>query len=111
MSGVNWKTLVNNDPSHFQADSGRFELAQLSESDRATAGYYSNTVVNTDGTASFVKYLHIYEANQQRSFEDAKGMLINDYQTVLEKKWLEQLRKKYPVKINEAILQGIIKSL
>lgn len=111
MSGVYWKTLVNNDPSHFQADSGRFELAQLSESDKATVGFYSNTIVNTDGTASFVKYLHIYEANQQRSFEDAKGMLINDYQSVLEKKWLEQLRKKYPVKINEAVLQVIINSL
>ncbi len=108
LSGIYWKNLALNDPAHYQADSGRFELAQLHESQKAIDGYVSGITVNSDGTASFVQYLHLYEPNQQRSFEDAKGMLINDYQVVLENKWIELLRKKYPVKINEPLLKSII---
>ncbi len=35
------------------------------------------------------------------SFEEARASVISDYQDDLEKVWLEQLKKKHPVKINE----------
>jgi peptidyl-prolyl cis-trans isomerase SurA len=35
------------------------------------------------------------------TFEEARVQVISDYQDYLEKSWLVQLRKKYPVKINE----------
>ena len=41
-----------------------------------------------DGTATFIKYFRYYEPNQQRSFEEARGLVINDYQNVLEQNWL-----------------------
>ena len=53
--------------------------------------------------------MNIYEPNQQRNFEDARGLVINDYQIVLEKEWLQELRKKYQVKVNEAVLKTILK--
>jgi peptidyl-prolyl cis-trans isomerase SurA len=65
-------------------------------------------IKNSDGTATIIKYLRIYPAGQQRSFEEAKGLVINDYQNVLEEKWLVSLRKKYPVKINETALKNLI---
>jgi peptidyl-prolyl cis-trans isomerase SurA len=66
-------------------------------------------VKNTDGTAAFVKYLIVYPGNEQRSFDEAKGLVINDYQSVLEEKWISELRKKYPVKINESVLKSLVK--
>jgi peptidyl-prolyl cis-trans isomerase SurA len=35
------------------------------------------------------------------AFEEARPQVISDYQTFLEKKWLEQLKKKHTVKVNE----------
>jgi len=111
VAGVYWKDLVESNPAQLQGDSGRYELSQLTGYSEANEGAFSKITNNSDGTASFVKFFKLYEANQQRSFKDSKGMLINDYQTVLEKKWIEALRKKYPVIINEILLQSVIKAL
>ncbi len=111
VAGVYWKDLVESNPAQLQGDSGRYELTQLAGYGEPKEGSYSQITNNSDGTASFVKFFKLYEANQQRSFKESKGMLINDYQTVLEKKWIETLRKKYPVIINEALLQSVIKAL
>jgi peptidyl-prolyl cis-trans isomerase SurA len=54
-------------------------------------------------------YYRFYPPNQPRGFEDARGLVINDYQTVLEEEWVASLRKKYPVKVDEKVLQSIIK--
>ena len=111
VAGVYWKDLVESNPAQLQGDSGRYELSQLTGYSEANEGAFSKITNNSDGTASFVKFFKLYEANQQRGFKDSKGMLINDYQTVLEKKWIEALRKKYPVIINEILLQSVIKAL
>lgn len=52
-----------------------------------------------DGIHYLVKIDRILPAGD-RTFEEAKGSLVADYQTYLENQWLEALRKKYPVKIN-----------
>lgn len=111
VAGVYWKDLVESNPAQLQGDSGRYELSQLTGYSEANEGAFSKITNNSDGTASFLKFFKLYEANQQRGFKDSKGMLINDYQTVLEKKWIETLRKKYPVIVNEALLQSVIKAL
>jgi len=62
-----------------------------------------------DNTTTFVKVLKMFPASQQRSFEEAKGLVINDYQLYLEEQWIQQLKKKYPVKVNEAAFQLLLK--
>ena len=107
-SGVNWKELVEVNQGELQGDSGRFELSQINADSTATEDSYSPVTINSDGTAGFMKYLKFYNDGEQRSFEDARGMVINDYQGVVEKRWLAELQKKYPVKINQQLLKEII---
>ena len=51
------------------------------------------------------------ETPQILSFEDAKGAVISNYQNVLEFEWLETLRNKYPIVINDDILNDLKKSI
>ena len=43
------------------------------------------------------------------SFDEARGLVASDYQDFLEKQWIAQLRRKYPVKVNEKVLNKLIK--
>lgn len=108
-AGKEWKELVNVKLGELQGDSGRYELSQINGVATAPPGSFSAINKNPDGSASFIKYYRFYEDGQQRSFDDARGIVINDYQMVLEKKWIEELKSKYPVKVNEVLLKEIIK--
>ena len=43
------------------------------------------------------------------TWDDEKGKVTTDYQDFLEKAWIEKLRAKYPVVINEDVWQSIKK--
>jgi len=109
-SGLSWHNLLAVKQGEIQGDSGRFEIAQIGGDENALPGTFSAITKNPDGTASFIKYIKHYPNGDQRSFADAKGMAINDYQLIVEKNWLEELKKKSPVKVNEALLKEIIKT-
>ena len=111
-NGKAWKAVAEGSNNTVQADSGRYELAQiaLSEKEPVTAGMLTPISVSpTDGTAAFIKILKLHPANEQRSFEEARGLVINDYQNIIEEKWIEELRKKYPVSVNETVFQSLLK--
>lgn len=110
--GKHWKDITDSSYGKIQSDSGRYELAQIPIASGVSIkeGLISEPLVNiTDGSASFVKVLKLYPANQQRSFDEARGLVINDYQMALEEKWIEALKKKYPVKVNEQVLMSMYK--
>ena len=44
---------------------------------------------------------------KQKNFKEAKGNVISDYQVVVEEKWVDKLRSKYQVKIDQNILSKI----
>ncbi len=46
-----------------------------------------------------------------KSFDEIRGIVISDYQNYLEKNWLSELKKKYPVTINKKELNKIKASL
>jgi peptidyl-prolyl cis-trans isomerase SurA len=56
-----------------------------------------------DDSYSFIYVTGVFDKVEQRSFEDARGLVMNDYQQLLEKDWLADLKKKYAVKVNEAV--------
>jgi peptidyl-prolyl cis-trans isomerase SurA len=105
-NGVALKSIMEKHVNEVQADSGRFELSQIAGAENnSQPGSYTAVKTNEDGTAYFVKFIQFFPANQQRSFEEARGLVINDYQNELEQKWLTSLKKKYPVKVNEVLLK------
>jgi len=109
--GRNWRAIVNENSSAVQADSGRFELGQIPVVERTAfaEGLITLPVINkNDGTAVFAKIIKLYPGDQQRNFDAAKGLVINDYQNYLEQKWISQLRKKYPVTVNEKVFQSLL---
>ena len=42
-----------------------------------------------------------------QEYMDVRGQVTNDYQDLLEKQWIEALREKYPVIINEEVLESL----
>jgi peptidyl-prolyl cis-trans isomerase SurA len=112
LKGKDWKKITEDFNNNVLADSGRFELIQLPVTidSKTPAGYVSEIVVNpVDGNTSFIKVIYQYPSNLQRSFDEARGLVINDYQNILEEKWIAELKNKYPVKINEAVFQSLLK--
>ncbi|MFM7710567.1 MAG: peptidylprolyl isomerase [Ferruginibacter sp.] len=108
-SGKHWMTIIEQKQGETQGDSSRFELTQIVETPGAQPGDFSAIQKNVDGTASFVQYIRFYPKGDIRSLDDARGLVINDYQGELEKKWVATLRKKYPVKVQESVLQSILR--
>jgi peptidyl-prolyl cis-trans isomerase SurA len=111
-AGKDWKKIAEESNGNVQTDSGRYELAQiaLAEGTPPTPGMITSiNVSTTDGTAGFIKILQLHPANEQRTFEEARGLVINDYQNVLEEKWIAELKKKYPVKVDEGVFGALVK--
>ena len=111
-SGKNWKQIAEKSQGKIQSDSGRYELSQLqlNTDKNITAGFISSPVLNSgDNTTNFIKVLQLFPANQQRNFKEARGLVINEYQGYLEEKWVEELKKRYPIKVNEAVFQSLWK--
>ena len=46
-----------------------------------------------------------------KSYEEARGPVMSDYQAYKEKQWLETLREKYDVQVNQKVLDNVKKKL
>lgn len=45
---------------------------------------------------------------QPKELKESRGLVTADYQNFLEKQWIEELKGKYPVSIDEEILNGLL---
>jgi peptidyl-prolyl cis-trans isomerase SurA len=105
-----WKEVMDMMGGKALADSGRFEYAQLpvQNTNEIVPGAFTPVITNpNDGSASFCYIIKTFAGNDQRSYDEAKGLVINDYQLLLEEQWINQLKKKYPVKVNEVVVKGL----
>jgi peptidyl-prolyl cis-trans isomerase SurA len=105
-----WKKLVETSDGTLQADSSRFELGQIPVLERTNfqPGLITASVKSeTDSSLTFAYIIKVYRDREPRNFGDARGFVINDYQSYLEDQWIAELKKKYPVKINEAVVKSL----
>lgn len=107
-----WKTTVSSYSDQITTDSARFEVSQIPKgSDQIRAGSVTTPVLNkADNTASFAYIIKLHPNEEPRSFADAKGQVINDYQAELEKSWIAELKKKYPVTVDEKVWSEVLKN-
>lgn len=107
-----WKEASDALAEKVVADSSRYEVAQIPNASKVltVARVVTSPLKNkTDGSVSFAYILKTYAANMPRSYSEARGLVISDYQGELEKQWVAELKKKYPVKIDEKVFQQISK--
>ena len=107
-----WRSAQENFSDRITLDSSRFEITKIPGAQKTTAkaGTITNIVKNKDdNSASFALIFKIYSLPSQKTFADARGDVVSDYQDSIDKKWIAELKKKYPVKVNEEVLKSIAK--
>lgn len=70
----------------------------------------TSEVFEKDGR-SFVVVFEKIMAPSNKTFQEARGVVISDYQTFLEEEWLKELKSKYEVEMNEEVLKKVIAEL
>jgi len=68
----------------------------------------SEPINNQDGSITYIKINKLLPV-MTKELKEARGYIIADYQSELEKEWVDELRQKYPVKVNEEVLKSIYK--
>ncbi len=107
---TDWRQMTDSGATAIQADSGRYDLSQLPNPGKATLGASTYTAFSTntaDNSVSFGYILTIYSARSPRNFRDARGFVINDFQNWMEDQWVADLKKKYPVKVEEKVFADL----
>ena len=64
------------------------------------------TIFKRGNNFGFV-YIRNLVPPQIKTLDETRGMVTSDYQNYLEKQWVDKLRKKYPVQVNEALLKNL----
>lgn len=62
-----------------------------------------------DKTTKIIKIIDVREP-EPKTYKEARGMMTSAYQTQLEAEWLKELQEKYPVTVNEKILEKVRKN-
>ena len=94
--------------------SARFSFYQKGDNINIDAMEWKEGVLNTfestvDNTTQLIKIVEV-RPSEPKTFKEAKGLVTSGYQAELETLWLQQLREKYPVNVNQKLLKKIKKN-
>jgi peptidyl-prolyl cis-trans isomerase SurA len=109
---TNWKNESLAYGERVFTDSARLEWEQIPNIGKQVpqVGQLFDPVINElDNNASFAYVLRVYPEPGPKRFEEARGSVINDLQIEMEKNWEAALRKKYPVKVDQKVLETLLK--
>lgn len=109
---ADWRRISGAFAEKVVTDSSRYENEQIPNASKILLlpGTITSPLKNAiDGSVSFAYVLKTYPEGLPRNYNDAKGLVINDYQAELDKQWLAELKKKYPVKVDEKVFDQISK--
>lgn len=67
------------------------------------------TQIVEDQNLTTIYYVVAPIASMPKTLDECRGTVASDYQTVLEAKWIAELRAKYPVKLNNDVFKSLLK--
>ena len=75
---------------------------------------WNAAIADTAGTERYYEQIKSQFAtgdslNPYKPFSEVRAVVISQYQDKLEKEWLEELHRKYPVKVDEDVFRSILK--
>ena len=103
------KINVTGSKAHVSVIEGKYERGQYDVVDKIDwkPGLTSINKLN-DSSYQFILVKQIVQP-EPKSLKEAKGYIVSDYQEYLEKTWLEALRNKYPIKLDESVFKSLVK--
>lgn len=66
-------------------------------------------VESNEGVHTFTKVKSVIPKTN-KTLKEARGYIVADYQDLLEKNWIEELRKSFKVKLNQDVFNSLIKN-
>ncbi len=103
------KLNVANAKSKVSVLEGKYEKGQYDVVDKIEwkSGLTTLNKLN-DSSYQFI-FVKQIATPEPKSLKEAKGYVVSDYQEYLEKKWLSDLRQKYPITLNNDVFRALIK--
>ncbi len=101
MARVNKSSQLN-----LQVKSGKFSKGENEAVDKVNHKVGMSPNINLNNQVVFVNIKKLIPA-APKQLDEAKGLITADYQNQLEKEWIESLRAKYPVEINQEVVDSI----
>ena len=74
-----------------------------------TAGYITLPAVDHKNKKTAFKKIEKIIPSKRKTLKEARGYVVADYQDKLEKQWVQNLRSKYLVRVNNELFEQIIK--
>lgn len=105
-----WRKTLAQYEGLVQADSGRFEYEQLPVNPQTLLkpGLLTPAQVLADQTAAqFIWVQQVFDRTAPRTYAEARGYVLSDYQNYVEERWVKELAKKHPVQINQSVLNSL----
>ncbi len=65
-------------------------------------------ILNANGSVTFVMLRKVV-APTNKTLDEARGYVISAYQDELEKQWIAELHKKYPVNVDQKVFNSMVK--
>ena len=68
-----------------------------------------NEIPSTVDQSTTIVCIREVRQPEPKTLKEARGLVTSDYQVELEQKWVQSLKERYPVKINETVLDKVRK--
>ena len=68
-----------------------------------------NEIASTVDQSTTIVFIRELRDPEPKTLKEARGLVTSDYQVELEQKWVQSLKERYPVTINEKVLDKVRK--